>query len=60
MAVSSSTVDSLGSALESCCRLHGILRNLLVFSNHSREAVVSTSLTVNFGQIASGIPWFVR
>ena len=32
----------------------------LVYSNHPREAAASSYLTIIFGQIASGIPWFLR
>ena len=32
----------------------------LVYSNHPREAAVSSYLAIIFGRIASGVPWFLR
>ena len=32
----------------------------LVYSNHPREAAASSYLAIIFGQIASGVPWFLR
>ena len=32
----------------------------LVHSNHPREAAASSYLAIIFGQIASGLPWFLR
>ena len=32
----------------------------LVYSNHPREAATSSHLAIIFGQIASGVPWFLR
>ena len=32
----------------------------LVYSNHPREAAASLYLAIILGQIASGVPWFLR
>ena len=50
---------SLGSVPSvGCCVRH--CTEALVYSNHPRAAAASSYLAIIFGQIASGLPWFLR
>ena len=52
-----------GGSLGICFVCWMLLRHCtktLVYSNHPRAAAASSYLAIIFGQIASGIPWFLR
>ena len=61
---SSGTVrPHLGRVIRDLLRqLHDVQYGMeaLVHSDYSREAASSTCLTIIFGRIANGIPWFLR
>ena len=63
IASSSTFCPNLGRVIRDLFRqLHAVWHGMeaLVYSNHPRQAAASSYLAIIFGQIARGVPWFLR
>ena len=63
IASTSTFCPHLGMVIRDLFRqLHAVWHSTeaLVYNNHPREATASLYLTIIFGRIASGVPWFLR